>query len=99
MVQETAAKKAEREAREAELNPTPVEGETDHTADKGKFIAFKGHNGVRAISSEDWEAIGVKDQEGAQFDRTNAWRLPAKDFSDKALNYLLNVDGEFTRED
>lgn len=99
MPRETAAEKAEREAAEAALNPTPQEGEPNHTEDKGKFVKFTGHNGVRSISTEEWAAVMVEDQEGKTWDRTNAYRVPKKEFGEKALNYLLNVDGEFVLED
>jgi hypothetical protein len=65
----------------------------------GAFIKFNAHNGVRVISKEDWEAIGVKDQDTATWDKTNAWRLPTEEFGARALNYLLKVDGEFIAED
>lgn len=96
---ESANERKARLAREAELNPTPQEGEEDHTESKGKFIKFNAHNGVRIITADDWAAVGVKGQEDAQWDNTNAWRLPRADFNEKALNYLLNVDGEFIAED
>lgn len=96
---ETKAEREAREAREAVLNPPPAEDEEDHTENKGKFIKFNAHGGVRIISAEDWAAVGVKDAEESRWDKTNAWRLERKDFNDKQLNYLLNVDGEFHAED
>lgn len=70
----------------------------DAKAGEDEFIAFKGHNGVRIISEEDWAAIGVEGQAEARWDRSNGWRLPRSEFGARALNYLLKVDGEFVAE-
>lgn len=89
----TTADKAKEQDSEAKVDAV----ESDESAEK--FIAFKGHNGVRVISKEDWEAIGVKDQETSTWDKTNGWRIPSEEFNKRALNYLLKVDGQFVSED
>lgn len=63
-----------------------------------EFVRFTG-TGNRVISEADWAGIECTDQKDASWDTTNAKRLPASDFSPRALNYLLKVDGEFVLEE
>lgn len=62
------------------------------------FVRFTG-NGIREISSESWDSVDCKGQKESVWGPHNAHRLPVEDFSKKALNYLLNVDGQFVVED
>lgn len=92
---------AEREAAEAAEREAAASGDGeggDTSDDAEKFIKFKAHNGTRVIEAKDWKSVGVDDQGKAVWDKRNAWRLPASEFSPKALNYLLQVDGEFVEE-
>lgn len=75
------------------------EAATESDDTKGEFIRYTGHTGVRVISEDDWKAIKVTGQGESVWDKTNAHRLPRSEFNAKALNYLLQVDGEFVAED
>lgn len=48
---------------------------------------------VRFISEADWNSLGIK-QGDSEWNEHNRYRIPAEDFSAKALNYL-KADGGF----
>lgn len=57
-------------------------------------VKYGGISTVRSISKDEWEAAGVKDQEGTVWDASNGYSLPLSDFNDAALD-VLAADGFF----
>lgn len=50
---------------------------------------------VRLIRKEQWESIGVNDQETVEWSAANQFKVPVDNLSRGALNYLLNIDDGF----
>lgn len=53
---------------------------------KEKVVKYMGLSDVRVIRKEDWAQIGVE-HDDVQWDKTNNWRVPAKDLSKDVLEY------------
>ena len=76
--------------------PDPAPDLQSSTVDSGKFVKYVGVATTRHITKSDWQAAGVQGQGDAVWHFiNNGHLLPASDFSEQALAYLLNKDGRF----
>lgn len=73
----------------------PAKSEVDDKKPADKYIEYVGAATRRILTPEDWEFIGVSDGEQNVWGFHNAFKLPAGQFSDEQLDYLLKVDGRF----
>ena len=93
----TGATKAPQPVKATETKEV-VAAKVDATKDvKGaasKVVRYKGGRPGkrRIITAADFESIGIKDQDGVEFNVINAWKLPASDFTAEALRYCEHVD-------
>lgn len=62
-------------------------------SDRG-YIQYVGSSHRRGLTREDFESVGVSDQEDVYWDRGNDWRVPRGDLSDDAYNRAVRQDPE-----
>lgn len=76
---------------------TPMELDRTKRIDaNGQYIEYIGVGLVRQLTPADWAAAFVDDfSEFCEWNIYNKKRLPRSLFTDKALQYLLRVDGRF----
>lgn len=60
-----------------------------------KVVTYIGAATRRIITREDWALVGADEDEPAEWNIFNGFKIPAKKFSDPALDYL-KADGRFT---
>ena len=63
----------------------------------GKMVKHLPHElfSARVITRENWESIGVYEQEGVEWNSSNGFQLPVEMFTDGALAYLTQRDDGF----
>ena len=90
----TKAPEPEKASVTTETVTAQVEAVKDVEAPKEKVVRFKtaGAGIIRTITKEDWESIGIKDQDEVSFNVINNFTLPTSDFTREALRYCAKVD-------
>ena len=61
---------------------------------KGKFVVYTGDATRRILSPEDWERAGLKGENNV-WGFHNSFRIPAEDFTNDQIEYLVKTDGKF----
>lgn len=74
----------------------PEQEEAPEHPNKGKFIEHIPQEGfgARVILKQDWRSLGVEGED-VEWNKFNHFRLPAEQFNEGQLRYLLEVDDGF----
>lgn len=68
-----------------------------------RFVRYTGAReewaSMRRITSQAWATLGIKGVQTNVWSLSNDWRIPASQFSEAQLDYLLDVDGRFELAD
>lgn len=76
---------------------------TTDKKEKGPFVKYlgvlQGVSSAREITAREWLQLGIKTKGIDVWDLRNDFQLPASQFDDDQLDYLLDVDGRFALVD
>lgn len=65
----------------------------DNDKDRAKYVQYIGTAHVREIRRDQWEEVGVPDQETLIWSNANAWTIPASKISENAWPYIVADEG------
>lgn len=75
---------------EFEVSDEPSSEEPRKTTKQ--VVKYEGLHSERVIEARDWKQAGVEDQQKTVWDALNDWQIDASEFTDRALNYVKNLD-------
>lgn len=76
--------------------PAPIpKAPTAEQLAPGIKVKYNGYATLRVITPSQWKDVGIHDMGRKEWNHLNKYKIPATEFSEKALAYLLEQDGRF----